>query len=80
MAVIELGGARRRSDDIIDHYVGFEKLRAVHDEVNKDVPLARVHARNEKTMQIAKRMVRNAYNISPKKRIKKNPAIIERLG
>ena len=64
LAVLELGGARRRPQDKIDYSVGFENLLGVGDEVDIDVPLARVHASDNDTLELAKFKIRKAYKIS----------------
>ena len=63
MAVLELGGARRRPQDKIDYSVGFENLLGVGDEVDIDVPLARIHASNNDTLELAKLKIRRAYKV-----------------
>ena len=47
IAVVELGGGRRRADDRIDHAVGLSDCCGVGQEVGPDRPLAFIHARNE---------------------------------
>ena len=64
LAVLELGGARRRPQDKIDYSVGFENLLGVGDEVDIDVPLARVHASDNDTLELAKFKIRRAYKVS----------------
>ena len=44
LAVVELGGGRRRAADAIDHAVGLESLIGLGAAVEPDTPLARVHA------------------------------------
>lgn len=44
MAVIDLGGGRRRMGDSIDHSVGIEMLAKIGDELSAGEPLARVFA------------------------------------
>ena len=63
LAVLELGGARRRAQDKIDYSVGFEHLLGIGDEVHKDVPLARIHARDNDTLELAKLKIRTAYKL-----------------
>jgi len=47
MAVVELGGGRRRASDIIDHRVGFDNLLPLSAKVAKGQPIAVVHAAND---------------------------------
>jgi thymidine phosphorylase len=61
VAVIELGGGRRRAADPIDHAVGFTDLAAIGAAVHASAPLARVHARTEVAADAAARALRAAY-------------------
>ncbi len=63
LAVVELGGGRRRADDSIDHAVGLENLAVIGDAVGPDTPLAVIHARNEDAAERAARIVEAAYNL-----------------
>ena len=76
LAVLELGGARRRPQDKIDYSVGFENLLGIGDQVDIDVPLARIHASNNDTLELAKFKIRSAYKISDLTTSQK-PIIIE---
>jgi thymidine phosphorylase len=49
LAVVSLGGGRRRMSDDIDHSVGLAKLAGFGDEVGPDRPLAIVHAADYST-------------------------------
>jgi thymidine phosphorylase len=44
VAVVELGGGRRRAGDAVDHRVGFSQMVTVGREVQQGEPLAMVHA------------------------------------
>ena len=44
LAVVEIGGGRRRASDPIDHSVGLELLLGLGASVEPDTPLARIHA------------------------------------
>ena len=44
LAVVELGGGRRRASDRIDHRVGFSDVVSLGQRVERGQPLARVHA------------------------------------
>jgi thymidine phosphorylase len=64
IAVVELGGGRRRAADPIDHAVGFTELAAVGDAVGPDRPLAVVHARDEAAVAVATEALRAAYVVA----------------
>jgi pyrimidine-nucleoside phosphorylase len=48
LALIELGGGRKRRSDAVDFSVGFEMLVRVGDHVEKGQPLLRVHGERER--------------------------------
>ena len=47
LAVVELGGGRRRAEDKVDHAVGITEMLSMGSEVRRGEPLALVHARRE---------------------------------
>ncbi|WP_321342854.1 thymidine phosphorylase [Breoghania sp.] len=64
VAVIELGGGRRRAEDEIDPRVGFTQLAGVGMAVGPDdEPLAVVHAADEASADRATAAIRTAYGI-----------------
>ena len=63
LAVVELGGGRRRASDAIDHAVGLESLIGLGAAVEPDTPLARVHAADEARARAAIARVRAAYRL-----------------
>jgi len=63
LAVVELGGGRRRASDAIDHAVGLESLLGLGAAVEADTPLARVHARTEAALEAAVARIRAAYRL-----------------
>jgi thymidine phosphorylase len=63
LAVVELGGGRRRASDAIDHAVGLESLIGLGAAVEPDTPLARVHAADEDALARAAARVRAAYRL-----------------
>ena len=65
LAVIELGGGRRRASDPIDHAVGFTDLAAIGARVDAHAPLGRVHARSAAAAEAAAATLRAAYAIGP---------------
>lgn len=63
LAVVELGGGRRRASDKIDHAVGFESLVPVGADVGPDGPLAIIHSRDEAQAERAAETLRTAYRL-----------------
>ena len=47
LAVVELGGGRKKASDTIDHTVGFTDVLGLGEKVDKGQPLAIVHANND---------------------------------
>jgi len=64
VAVLELGGGRRREDDPIDHAVGLVDVAGLGEEVGPGGrPLAVVHARDEAAAERAAAQVRAAFAV-----------------
>lgn len=64
-AVVELGGGRRRVDDVVDHGVGIELHRSYGDPVEKGEPLAEVLARSEEEAdRVVKGRLEEAFRVS----------------
>jgi thymidine phosphorylase len=63
LAVVALGGGRRRASDRIDHSVGLESLIGLGASVEPDTPLARVHAADAAALLAATARVRAAYRL-----------------
>ena len=65
IAVVELGGGRRRVEDLIDPAVGFAQCAAIGEHVAPNGrPLAVVHARDAASAQAAADSLRAAVSIS----------------
>jgi thymidine phosphorylase len=77
LAVIGLGGGRRRPDDVIDPAVGLTALAGPGDTVGPDCPLAVVHARSEAAADAATAAVLAAYHLGEAHR--PHPLIVERI-
>ena len=79
VAVVALGGGRRRADDAIDHSVGLTEMCAIGETVDGGRPLAIVHAADEAAAEAACQALRVAVGIGAEA-----PApvsvIIERVG
>ncbi|MDR5683525.1 MAG: pyrimidine-nucleoside phosphorylase [Armatimonadota bacterium] len=66
-AAMTLGAGRARKDDPIDPAVGVVVLEKVGARVERGTPLARLHARSEKSVPEASERVRGAYLIGPER-------------
>ncbi|MBE9557825.1 MAG: thymidine phosphorylase [Proteobacteria bacterium] len=78
VAVVALGGGRRRADDAIDHSVGLTGVCAIGETVDADRPLAIVHAASDADAQAACQALRKAVS-SGGDAPAPSPAIIERV-
>ena len=63
-AIIELGGGRRRADDKLDLSVGFTDIVPIGATVDRQRPLAVVHAASDAAAQRAIRNLRGACTIA----------------
>jgi thymidine phosphorylase len=63
LAVVELGGGRRRAQDRVDHAVGLAEVAGVGERVGPDRPLALIHARTADAHDAAAERLRRAYII-----------------
>ncbi len=63
LAVVALGGGRRKPEDLIDASVGITRLSAIGAEVRPGDTLALVHARNDADADAAVGTVRAAFTI-----------------
>jgi thymidine phosphorylase len=63
IAVVELGGGRRKSDDRIDPTVGFSALAPIGAAVGPDAPLAMVHARTAGGAERGAAALRSAFRV-----------------
>jgi thymidine phosphorylase len=79
LAVVELGGGRRRSDDRVDPAVGLDRVARIGDEVGAGAPLAVVHARDAGSADRAANAVRNAFRVGDSRR-EPPPRVHRRIG
>ena len=63
LAVVELGGGRKRAADRVDPTVGFTDLIAIGESVSQGAPLGRVHAADEASAEAAIKAVQAAYRL-----------------
>ncbi|MAS07033.1 MAG: thymidine phosphorylase [Ahrensia sp.] len=64
IAVVELGGGRRRPEDAIHHAVGITGLVDIGVKLDKGAPIATIHAQDEKALETARNRVLAAYEIA----------------
>jgi thymidine phosphorylase len=77
LAIIDLGGGRRREDDAIDHAVGLTEVAEPGERVGPHgQPLALVHARDEDSAARAAAAVSAAFRVGDRA-LDENPAVLE---
>jgi thymidine phosphorylase len=64
LVVVELGGGRQRVEDAIDSAVGLAAVRGVGDAVDRERPIAIVHARSTAGAEAAAKKLREAVTVS----------------
>lgn len=63
MAIVALGGGRRRASDPVDPAVGLSAVRGIGETVDASTPIALVHARSDDDARAAVEAVRGAVTI-----------------
>jgi thymidine phosphorylase len=79
LAVVELGGGRKRAADPIDHRVGFSALLPLGSPVSEGEPIAMVHARTEEDARRIAEDVARFYTIADAP-VAAAPEILKRIG
>lgn len=80
VAVVELGGGRRRASDVIDPAVGLVHLAGIGHSADSDAPLAIVHAADEASARRAAEAVRAAYRLGSPRDVEDRPVVVERIA
>jgi len=63
LCVVALGGGRTRPSDPVDHAVGLTGLLPIGTRVEKDTPIALIHARNDNQVSMVREQLRKAVQI-----------------
>ena len=79
VAVMALGGGRRRAEDAIDHAVGLTEVRGIGEAVGADAPLCIVQARNAADAEAAAAAVLAAMTVS-EANVDPAPVVRTRIG
>jgi thymidine phosphorylase len=78
VAVLDLGGGRRKTEDRIDHRVGIDRIAPIGANISQGMPLARVHAADAGRLAQAVAAVQQACLMAADATAAA-PAILERL-
>jgi thymidine phosphorylase len=79
MAVVGMGGGRRRAQDPIDYSVGLDRMVTLGERVDSQRPLAVIHAASEDDWQAAADSVKAAISIT-EQAYQPTPVIYRRIG
>ena len=79
LAVVELGGGRKKASDVIDHSVGLTDVLGLGEKVEAGQALAYVHAQNEDQVNLAIQTIQNSYTITEGK-LETRDVILEYLN
>ncbi len=63
LAVVTLGGGRRKPGDALDYSVGLTQVCALGDEISADKPIAMIHAQSESAYEEAAQAVKQAIQV-----------------
>lgn len=80
LAIIALGGGRKRPDDRIDHQVGLSDLLNLGDEVSKQRPVALIHAANDDDADRVASQIQKAIKVADSPPATIPPPIYERVS
>jgi thymidine phosphorylase len=81
LAVVALGGGRRREDDRIDPAVGLTEVAAPRERVGpRERPLALVHAADDTAAQAACAALRAAFAVGDEAPPPAGPPVLERIA
>ncbi|WP_076412768.1 thymidine phosphorylase [Shewanella sp. UCD-KL12] len=64
LAVVTLGGGRRKPGDALDYSVGLTEVCALGDSITNDKPIAMIHAQSESAFDEAAAAVRGAIKVA----------------
>ncbi len=77
--IVELGGGRRRTEDLVDHKVGFSAIKGIGEQVDKNEPLLLIHANSKSAAQQVMAKVRHAFTFS-ETQCKVTDVVLERIN
>ncbi len=80
IAVIELGGGRRRAEDAVDPSVGFDRLAPLGAHVSEGSPLGRVHAADAAAAERAAAALRAACAVGDRAPEPPDDPVLARIG
>ncbi len=80
LLVVELGGGRRRAEDAIDPGVGLTAVRGVGDAVDRERPIAVIHAGSVPDAEAAAKRLREAVTVSEEPNAGSEPPVLRRMA
>ena len=79
LTIIEMGGGRKKSDDILNLSVGLDHFVGIGQKINKGDTLLRIHSSNDQDIERAKVLLSKAFGYS-QNMVNKKPLIIETIS
>ena len=79
IAIMTLGGGRKRADDTIDPSVGLTEIAGIGEEVGNDRPLCLMHAASDAAAEAAARAVSEAVTIGDEQ-VQPEPVVRRRIS
>jgi pyrimidine-nucleoside phosphorylase len=67
MAVVDIGGGRKKKEDIIDHSAGFMFHKKVEDKITRGEAILTIYGSNDKSIPGAIERLKKAISISKEK-------------
>lgn len=80
LAVIELGGGRKRATDTIDHRVGVDGILPLGSKISKGEPIAFVHAADQSVGEQVVARLAGCFSITEGPPPSSMPVILQRIG
>ncbi len=65
IAILEMGGGRKRTEDVINPFVGFTQLRKVGESVRKGEPLCMMHIDPSRDNSAVEKLLQESFTLAP---------------
>jgi thymidine phosphorylase len=65
IAILEMGGGRKRTEDVINPYVGLTQLKKVGESVQKGEPLCMMHVDPARDNSPVEKLLRESFTLAP---------------
>jgi thymidine phosphorylase len=65
IAILEMGGGRKRTEDVINPFVGLTQIKKVGESVQKGEPLCLMHLNPERDNSAVEKLLRESFALAP---------------